>query len=121
MAYTIGGDSSNRYGIQNGGTGTTPPGLLEYFITSTDAGNTWTINTATDLSFKIDGVQYTKIYEGTRTAIDIEAPAVTILGLLVMAQTSSSMEFAGFDNYTLSIPITTSSATSQTKIIVLPA
>ncbi|MEM3395329.1 MAG: hypothetical protein QXT12_04895 [Nitrososphaerota archaeon] len=121
VAYTIGGDSSNRYSIQNGGTGTTPPGLLEYFITSTDAGNTWTINTATDLSFKIDGVQYTKIYEGTRTAIDIEAPAVTILGLLVMAQTSSSMEFAGFDNYTLSIPITTSSATSQTKIVVLPA
>lgn len=121
VVYTIGGDSSNRYGIHNGGSGATLPGLLEYFLSSTDAGGSWTINTATDLSFKIDGVLYTKIYEGMRASIDIEAPAVPILALLVMAQTSSSMEFAGFDNYTLSSPITTSTATSQTKITVLSA
>ena len=45
--------------------------------------------------------------------------AKPILALKVRAQTSSSMEFCGFDDYTLTAPIVTSSASTQTMITVL--
>ncbi|MEM0478355.1 MAG: hypothetical protein QXN77_08150 [Candidatus Caldarchaeum sp.] len=119
VVYTIGGDASNRYVIHNGGTGGTPGGRFEVFFNSTDSGSTWTENSATDLSFKVDGVQYTQIYSGT-IQNNVKHPlGSVILQLSLKAQTSSSMEFAGFDDHTLTSPVTTSTSTSQTEIIAI--
>lgn len=119
VVYTIGGDASNKYVIHCGASSLA--GLLEYFLTSSNSGGSWTIDTTKDLSFKLDGVAYAKIYDGFREIIQVNAPAIPILQTYVVAQTSSSMEFAGFDDYTLTSQITTSTSTSQTKITTLSA
>ncbi|MEM4591727.1 MAG: hypothetical protein QW555_07865 [Nitrososphaerota archaeon] len=119
VVYTIGGDASNYYAIHNGGAGGTPGGGAEIFMSSTDSGSTWVMNNNTDLSFQLMGVQYTQIYSGT-ISNNVKHPlGGVILQLSIKAQTSGSMEFAAFDDYTLTAPIVSSTSTSQTEVIIL--
>jgi hypothetical protein len=114
VVYTIGGDSSNYYAIQSGASS-----IFGILARSSNSGGSWTYDFLSDLGVKIDGVLYTKIYEGTIQG-NVTSPLGKVLAaLMVMAQTSSSMEFAGFDDHALASPVTTSTSSSQTLITVL--
>jgi len=117
VALTIGGDESNHY-ILHSGSESLPP--ENAFSKSEDSGETWNIVDGQNLSFRLDGVQYQKLYSGIRELLSgLPKAAKPILALKVRVQTSSSMEFCGFDDYTLTAPIVTSTATQQTMITVL--
>ncbi|MEM4384925.1 MAG: hypothetical protein QXU44_12850, partial [Candidatus Caldarchaeum sp.] len=117
VVYTVGGDASNYYAIRNGGSG--GPAMYEYFMSSSNAGSSWTVKTNTDLSFQLIGVQYAQIYSGMMSDNVKHSLGGVVIQLSVMAQTSSSMELAAFDDYTLTSPVITSTASSQTEIIIL--
>ncbi|MCD6260169.1 MAG: hypothetical protein J7J28_00010 [Thaumarchaeota archaeon] len=117
VIYMIGGDESNHYIIHSGSESLSPENAMSK---SEDSGETWNIVDGQNLSFKLDGVQYQKLYSGIRELLSgLPKAAKPILALKVRAQTSSSMEFCGFDDYTLTAPIVTSTATQQTMITVL--
>jgi len=117
VIYMIGGDESNHYIIHSGSESLSPENAMSK---SEDSGETWNIVDGQNLSFKLDGVQYQKIYYGTRSLLsNLPNAAKPILALKIKAQTSSSMEFCGFDDYTLTAPIITSSTSTQTMITVL--
>jgi len=117
VIYTIGGDESNNYILHSGSESLSPENAMSK---SEDAGETWSVVGDQNLSFKIDGVQYQKIYYGTRSLLsNLPNVAKPILALKIKAQTSSSMEFCGFDDYTLTAPIITSTASQQMMITVL--
>jgi len=118
IIYTLQGDSGNKYVIQHGAKSLSAP--ARYLITF-NSGGTWISSSERNISFRIDGVQYTRLYSGSRSPPFTRAPASPILVLFIYAQTSTSMEFAGFDDYTLAAAPVSSTATSQTKIIVLAA
>jgi hypothetical protein len=116
IAYTIGGNTSNKYQLYKGGQ---VGDVFEHLITSTNSGGSWTIDTTTDFSYQIMGYSMTRIYNDS-----ISNNIVTLLGrvltaLIVKAQTSGTMEFAGFDDHTLTCSPVSSTATSQTLITVL--
>ena len=119
--YTVGGDSSNKYVIQRGNITFETP--AETCMFSSDNGQTWSDpdDLKRNLSFRIDGYQFTLIYSGSRELPFTEAPASPILALIVYALTLDVMEFVGFDDYTLAAEPVTSSSGSETKIIVLDA
>ena len=116
VIYTIGGDESNNYILHSGSESLS---LKNAMSTSEDSGENWNAVSGQNLSFKLDGVQYQKIYSGSRELPFTQAPASPILVLIIYAQTSSSMEFAGFDDYAMTAPIVTSTAGQQTKIMIL--
>ena len=117
VIYTIGGDESNHYILHSGSESLPPENAMSK---SEDSGETWNIVDGQNLSFRLDGVQYQKLYSGMRELLSgLPKAAKPILALKVRAQTSSSMEFCGFDDYTLIAPIVTSSASTQTMITVL--
>jgi hypothetical protein len=118
IVYTIGGDGSNKYQLYKGGQ---VGDAFENLLTSSNSGGSWTVDTSTDLSFQVMGYQMTKIYSGTRDLVFTKAPASPILCIFIYAQTSSSMEFAAFDDYVLAASPVTSTSASQTKITVLSA
>jgi hypothetical protein len=121
VVYTIGGDSSNYYAIKRGASGGSLTGVFEHFLSSSNSGASWTIDSSADLSVQVMGYQMTKIYSGTRDLVFTKAPASPILSIFIYAQTSSSMEFAAFDDYVLAASPVTSTSASQTKITVLSA
>jgi hypothetical protein len=114
VVYTIGGDSSNYYAIQSGNNN-----IFGSLMKSSSSGGSWTPDFNSELGVKIDGVLYTKIYYGSIQNNIITPLGKVLAALIVRAQTSSSMEFAGFDDFTLTSPVTSSTSTSQTLITVL--
>jgi len=119
VAYTIGGDATNKYILQSGANSLTR--AYEVFMSTTNSGGTWSTLPDRDLSFKVDGVQYAQIYSGSRPNNVYSPLGRVALKLSVLAQTSSSMEFAGFDDHTLAVAPTTSTSTSLTEVVALPA
>jgi len=114
VTYTIGGDASNKYVIQSGDSS-----ILGTLVKSSNSGGSWTYIFNQELGIKIDGVLYSKLYYGS-IQNNITTPLGKVLvALIIRAQTSASMEFCGFDDHTLTAPIVTSTATSQTLITVL--
>jgi hypothetical protein len=121
VIYTIGGTSSAYYAVKKGASGGSLTGILENFLSTTNSGSSWSFDSASDLSVQVMGYQMTKIYSGTRGLVFTEAPASPILSIFIYAQTSSSMEFAAFDDYVLAASPVTSTSTSQAKITILSA
>ena len=119
VVYTIGGDASNYYSIQNSGSAAAFNDPIEVFIKTDNAGSSWTADVGKDLSLTITGVQYTQIYSGVVSGLRKTSLGVITLSLFVKAQTSAGMEFAGFDDYVYAAPVVTSSSSSLTLIEVL--
>jgi hypothetical protein len=116
VVYTIGGDAANKYVIHSG-SGSLP--YSQVIEISTNAGGTWTVDITRDLSFQVMGYSMTRIYNGT-IPNNITTPFGKVLAaLIVRAQTSGTVEFAGFDDHTLTSSPVSSTATSQTLITVL--
>jgi hypothetical protein len=116
IAYTIGGNASNKYQLYKGGQ---VGDLFEHLITSTNSGGSWTIDTTTDFSYQIMGYSMTRIYNGLISNNIVTPLGKVLAALIVKAQTSGTMEFAGFDDHTLTCSPVSSTATSQTLIKVL--
>jgi hypothetical protein len=114
VVYTIGGDSSNYYAIQSGNNN-----IFGSLMKSSSSGGSWTPDFNSELGVKIDGVLYTKIYYGSIQNNIITPLGKVLVALIIKAQTSSSMEFAGFDDFTLTSSVTSSTSTSQTLITAL--
>ncbi|MEM4189325.1 MAG: hypothetical protein QW544_02255 [Candidatus Caldarchaeum sp.] len=121
MVYTVGGDASNNYVIQSSGNVSAYGTLYEVFTSSSNAGSTWSLDSTRDLSLTFTGYNFQQIYSGTISNNLTSPLGKVITSLQVRAQTSSSMEYMAFDDYTLTSPITSSSSTSQTVIEVLKA
>jgi hypothetical protein len=118
VVYTIGGDASNYYVIHSGGNPFTELGELR--LTSSNAGFSWSYDTALDLSIQLQGYAYSKIYYGSLPEPPkLYAIAVAINELKVKAQTSGTMEFVGFDDYTYTASPVSSTSTTPTIVTVL--
>jgi hypothetical protein len=111
VVYTIGGNASNKYVIQNGGG--------ENLYKSSNSGGTWNLIKGNMLGFKVDGYQFSKIYNGSISNNIVTPLGKVLAALIVKAQTSGTMEFAGFDDHTLTCSPVSSTASSQTLITVL--
>jgi hypothetical protein len=116
IAYTIGGNTSNKYQLYKGGQ---VGDVFEHLITSTNSGGSWTIDTTTDFSYQIMGYSMTRIYNDSISNNIVTPLGKVLTALIVKAQTSGTMEFAGFDDHTLTCSPVSSTATSQTLITVL--
>ncbi|MCL7402030.1 MAG: hypothetical protein LZ168_04505 [Thaumarchaeota archaeon] len=118
VVYTIGGDASNYYVIHSGGSPFTELGELR--LTSSNVGFSWSYDAALDLSIQLQGYVYQKIYYGSLPSPpEIPSIAVAINELKVKAQTSGTMEFTGFDDYTYTSSPVSSTSTSPTIVTVL--
>jgi len=116
VVYTIGGDSANKYVIHSGSSSRPLSEILE---TSSNSGGTWIGNVNQDLSFQIMGYSMVKIYSGSISNNIVTPLGKVLAALIVKAQTSGTMEFAGFDDHTLTCSPVSSTASSQTLITVL--
>ena len=119
VVYTIGGDASNYYAIHNSGNVGAFGDIYEVFVFSTSVGSSWTSDSGKDLSLIVMGVNYTQIYSGTITSNIITPLGKVIAALIIKAQASGSMEFAGFDDFTYTAPVVTANNTSLDFITVL--
>jgi hypothetical protein len=116
IAYTVGGDTTNKYQLYKGGQ---VGDALEHLITSSNSGGSWTMDSTTDLSYQIMGYSMTRIYHGSISNNIVTPLGKVLAALIVKAQTSGIMEFAGFDDHTLTSSPVSSAASSQTLITVL--
>jgi hypothetical protein len=116
VAYTIGGDATNKYQLYKGGQ---VGNHFEHLLTSSNSGGSWTIDTTTDLSYQVMGYSMTRIYNGSISDNIVTPLGKVVAALIVKAQTSGTMEFAGFDDHTLTSSPVSSTAASQTLITVL--
>jgi len=73
--YTIGGDASNYYVIHS-----SAHSIIGKLLKSSNSGGTWDYDNFQDLSFKLDGVAYVKLYSGT-----ISNNIITPLGKVLAA------------------------------------
>ena len=112
--YTVGGDASNYYVLHS-----SFHSIIGTLLTSSNSGGTWNLVDGQDLSFKLNGVAYVRLYSGTIRNNIITPLGKVLVALIIKAQASGSMEFAGFDDHTLTAPVVTSNASSQTLITVL--
>jgi hypothetical protein len=116
VVYTIGGDATNKYVIHSGNSSLPYSQVLE---TSTNAGATWAVVFPQDLAFQIMGYSMMRIYNGSILNNIVTPLGRVLAALIVKAQTSGTMEFAGFDDHTLTSSPVSSTAASQTLITVL--
>jgi hypothetical protein len=116
VAYTIGGDSTNKYQLYKGGQ---VGDQFEHLITSSNSGGSWTMDSTTDLTYQVIGYSMTKIYNGSISNNIVTPLGKVLVALIVKAQTSGTMEFAGFDDHTLTSTPVSSTDSSQTLITVL--
>jgi hypothetical protein len=116
VVYTLGGDSANKYVIHSGNSSRPLSEILE---TSSNSGGAWVGVVNQDLSFQIMGYSMTRIYGGSISNNILTPLGKVLVALIVKAQTSGTMEFAGFDDHTLTSSPVSSTATSQTLITVL--
>ena len=119
VVYTIGGDASNYFAIHNSGNIAAYGNRFEYFLSSNNSGGSWTLDDTKDLSLIITGVQYVKLYSGTISNNIITPLGKVLAALIIKAQASGSMEFAGFDDHTLAAPVVTKTNATQELITVL--